>query len=176
MPNRARILLKIVFELKERAFQGKTGIDPIELMFDPVMIVGNFAVMANGNESHSIVHEGSGLTTGTWTDQGYPYFVGSIEYRQQIYVGEDFCKGRHCYLELDDVREAIDVTMNGTHIGVRLWEPYRIEVGDSLKAGVNDVRIRVWNTLANLLDLRNMDSGIIGEVRLVSKSIEKITL
>jgi hypothetical protein len=41
---------------------------------------------------------------------------------------------------------------------------------------VNDVRIRVWNSLANLLDLRNMDAGIIGGVRLVSKSIEKVTL
>ena len=169
-------VLRIVFELKERAFQGKTGIDPIELMFDPVMIVGDFAVTTNGNEIQSIVREESGLCTGTWTEQGYPFFVGSIEYRQQIYVEEEFCKGRYCYLELDDVREAIDVTVNGVHLGVRLWEPYRIDLGDSLRVGVNDVRIRVWNTLANLLDLRNMDSGIIGGVRLVSKSIQQIVL
>ena len=145
-------------------------------MFDPFMIVGDFAVATNGNGSQSITQEGSGLRSGTWTKQGYPYFAGSIEYRQQIYVDEDFCKGRYCYLELDDAREAIDITVNGTHLGVRLWEPYRIEVGDSLKVGMNDVRIRVWNTLDNLLDLRNMDSGIIGGARLVSKSIEKIML
>ena len=91
-------VLKIVFELKERAFQGKTGIDPLELMFDPVMIVGDFAVATNGNGSQSITQEGSGLRSGTWTKQGYPYFAGSIEYRQHIYVDEDFCTGRHCYL------------------------------------------------------------------------------
>ncbi len=49
----------------------------------------------------------------------------------------------------DDVLEVI---VNGQSAGVRLWEPYQIEVTDLLKPGENTIEMLVANTLVNLLE------------------------
>jgi hypothetical protein len=162
----------ISFELAERAFQGKTGIKPIELMFDPVMIVGGFSLQREGHDGEYVIDlERNELETGTWTDQGYPYFTGSIEYRQKIQLEEEFIRNRRCRLEARDIRESALLRVNGAMVGLRAWKPYRWDVTDFLKPGGNDIRIQVWNTLTNLLDLKNFDSGITGDVRIVSQEI-----
>ncbi|MBN2324234.1 MAG: hypothetical protein JXQ30_10905 [Spirochaetes bacterium] len=162
----------IGFELPERAFQGKTGIEPIELMFDPVMIVGDFSLVKEGAEGeYAIDGERNELVTGTWTDQGYPYFSGSIEYGQHVYFEDGFTRNCSCFLEAQDIREIASLCVNGRTVGLRPWKPYRWDVTGFLKPGGNDIRIRVWNTLTNLLDLKKYDSGIVGRVRIVSQEI-----
>ena len=169
--------VRISFELRERAFQGKTGIKPIELMFDPVMIIGNFLLRKGGKDGEYIIDSEIGeLGTGTWTDQGYPFYSGDIQYSQQVDLDESFIRGRRCFLEADDIREIAELHINGRKAGVRPWRPYRWEITDGLKAGGNDIRIRVWNTLTNLLDLKEYDSGIIGKVRIVSKDIATVVV
>jgi hypothetical protein len=169
--------LTISFELAERAFQGKTGITPIELMFDPAMIIGDFALEpAGGDEEYVIVGEKKGLATGSWADQGYPFYTGSIEYRQRVYLEEDFIRGRRCVLEAQEVREIASLGVNDAAVGVRPWKPYTWDVTAFLKPGENEIRIRVWNTLTNLLDLKKQDCGIIGKVRIVSREVMKARL
>jgi hypothetical protein len=169
--------LTISFELAERAFQGKTGITPIELMFDPVLIIGDFALeQAGGDGELAIDGEKKELLTGSWADQGYPYYAGSIEYRQQVYLEEDFIRGRRCLLEAQDIREIASLTVNEKTVGVRPWTPYNWDVSGLLKPGRNQIRIRVWNTLTNLLDLKKQDSGIVGKVRIVSREVVKARL
>lgn len=164
--------ISISFELAERAFQGKTGIRPIELMFDPVMVVGDFSLQKEENGGEYVIDlERNELMTGSWTDQGYPYFTGSIEYKQQVCLEEEFTKNCRCSLEAVDIREIASLCINGKTVGLRPWKPYRWDVTGFLKSGGNDVRIRVWNTLTNLLDLKKFDSGIIGKVWIVSQKI-----
>jgi hypothetical protein len=169
--------IKIVFELRERAFQGKTGIEPIELMFDPVMIVGDFMVeWSEQNDAHVLKAEKGELHTGTWTHQGYPFYSGAIEYVQQVQVEQDFLLDRKCFLELESVHEIVELEVNGKRKGVRLWRPYIFEVTDSLRSGLNDIKLRVWNTLTNLLDLKDYESGITGDVRLIARAVKKIAI
>ena len=60
-------VIKISFELPERAFQGKTGIDPIELMFDPVMIIGDFVLLTGQQKDEYVISpERAELHTGSW--------------------------------------------------------------------------------------------------------------
>ena len=170
--KRGENVVTISYELAERAFQGKTGIEPIELMFDPVMIVGDFSLLKTGNGGeYTIDLEGNTLKTGTWTGQGYPYFSGSIEYRQQVYLDDAFISNCRCMLEAEDVREIGLLRINGETVGLRPWKPHRWDITDFIKKGENDIRIRVWNTLTNLLDLKDFDSGIIGKVRIVSQRV-----
>jgi hypothetical protein len=169
--------IKISFELPERAFQGKTGIDPIELMFDPVMIIGDF-ILINGQtkDEYIIAPESAELHTGSWGDQGYPFFAGDIEYRQDIYIDARFLQGRRCFLEAENIREIAELHINGSRVGVRPWRPHTWDITGELKTGVNDIRIRVWNTLTNLLDLKDFDSGIVGNVRIISKEVKTVAV
>jgi hypothetical protein len=52
--------------------------------------------------------------------------------------------------------------------GVRLWDPYVVEVTDQLREGENEVALAVTNTLANLLNGVDRPSGLAGAPTLVA--------
>jgi len=163
-----RNTVRIDFVLPERAFQGKTGIDPIELMFDPVLIIGDFRIRESGDD-YTLIPEAQKILTGSWTHQGYPFYSGSMDYRQEVFIEDSFIQGTRCYLSVDGVREVMECIVNGKKQGVRMWEPYQVDITDSIKAGANTICLRVWNTLTNLLDLKDFDSGLIGPVKIIAK-------
>ena len=73
----------------------------------------------------------------------------------------------------DDV---LEVLVNGQSAGVRLWEPYQIEVTRLLKSGENTIEMRVANTLVNLLERVERPSGLAGAPRLVPYQIFEYNL
>ena len=64
----------------------------------------------------------------------------------------------------DDV---LDVHVNGAPAGVRLWDPYTIEVTDLVREGENEISLSVTNTLVNLLSGTPRPSGMAGPPSLV---------
>jgi hypothetical protein len=64
----------------------------------------------------------------------------------------------------DDV---LEVEVNGQAAGVRLWDPYTVEVTGLLRPGGNELVLRVANTPANLLNGSPRPSGLAGTPRLV---------
>lgn len=170
--------IRIKFELKERAFQGKTGIDPIEIMYDPVFIVGDFKLMPDDMQENGYIieKEESEIQVGSWTKQGYPYFKGCIELSQRIYLEDDLTKGKKIFLKSDDLREIAELSINGSIVGLRPWQPYIFDVTDYVKAGENLVTIKLWNTLTNLLDLKIFESGMIKNPYFVSKEIKTVKI
>lgn len=65
----------------------------------------------------------------------------------------------------DDV---LEVVVNGRSAGVRLWEPYGVEVTGLLVEGENEIELRVANTLVNLLEAVIRPSGLAGAPELVA--------
>jgi hypothetical protein len=59
----------------------------------------------------------------------------------------------------DDV---LEVELNGRSVGVRLWDPYVVDVTGALRPGRNDLALVVANTPANLLNGTARPSGIAG--------------
>jgi hypothetical protein len=57
--------------------------------------------------------------------------------------------------------------VNGTSAGVRLWDPYVVELTDLLRNGENTLELRVANTARNLLSGVARPSGLAGPPRLV---------
>jgi beta-galactosidase/beta-glucuronidase len=55
------------------------------------------------------------------------------------------------YLDLGQVANLAEVTLNGQPIGTAWTAPYRLDVTDALRKGDNQLRIRVTNTWANRL-------------------------
>jgi hypothetical protein len=61
--------------------------------------------------------------------------------------------------------DAVEVVVNGQTAGVRLWEPYEIDITDVVQPGENTLELRVTNTLINLLEAVQRPSGLAGAPR-----------
>jgi len=85
-------------------------------------------------------------------DKGIQYFSGTGTYTNAIKApAEWFQKGARFYLDLGDVKNLAEVSLNGKPLGIAWKPPFRIEVTDVLKPGVNALEIRVTNLWVNRL-------------------------
>jgi hypothetical protein len=124
-------------------------------------------------------------------DPGVKYFSGSATYTKTIEVpASAFSSGAHLWLDLGDVENIADVTVNGKRQGTVWKAPFRIDVTQSLVPGSNQIVVRVTNLWVNRLigdqqpwalkkyaftdfapykaDSPLLPSGLIGPVRLLS--------
>lgn len=72
-----------------------------------------------------------------------PHHSGAVEYETVIELRGS---GR-AVLDLGHVRGTAEVWLDGKPLGVRLWRPYRFELGRELPRGGYRLRVRVTNTL-----------------------------
>ena len=142
-----------------------TVIKATDGLLDLVKLVGDFAV-ERGDGSQRISAPRSTLHPASWVDQGYPYYSGRGLYRRQFDLPADF-DGQRIFLEPEMVDDTLEVLVNGQRAGVRLWEPYQVELTKFLKQGSNTLELRVANTPINLLEAVPRPSGLAGPPRLV---------
>jgi hypothetical protein len=129
----------------------------------------------------------------SWSDNpdpGVKYFSGTGTYTKTIQAPEEWFKtGARLFLDLGDVKNLAEVSVNGQPLGI-LWKtPFRADVTSVLKAGANTLQIKVTNLWVNRLigdqqpnaakkytytavefyraDSPLLPSGLIGPVRIV---------
>lgn len=85
-------------------------------------------------------------------DTGVRYFSGSAVYEKDIEIPSESLKnGREVWLDLGEVKNFAEVSLNGRELGV-LWKPpYRVNVTAAAKPGRNKLAIRVTNLWPNRL-------------------------
>ncbi|WP_381803327.1 glycosyl hydrolase [Streptomyces niveus] len=111
---------------------------------------------------------------GSWTDLD-PAHSGSAVYEREFTLDARTLSGRLWSLDLGDVRDVAEITVNGGELPARLWAPYRCDVTSALRAGTNVVRVRVTNTGANAHgEVRS--SGLLGPVLLRPERLERVRL
>ena len=85
-------------------------------------------------------------------DPGVKYFSGIGTYTKTVNApSEWFRKGSRLWLDLGDVRNLAEVTINGKNLGETWHKPYRVDVTSTLKAGTNEITIKVVNAWVNRL-------------------------
>lgn len=108
-------------------------------------------------------------------------FSGSAEYATKFSISPDWLEtGSHVQLDLGNVGDVAEVTVNGKAAAQLLLHPYRCDVTEFIKPGLNTLRVIVTNSptnhlLANGVDLSNVagpkpepeHSGLIGPVTLL---------
>ena len=91
----------------------------------------------------------------SWTDNsdaGVKYFSGAGTYTKSINADASwFKKGGHIWLDLGDVKNLAEVTVNGKSLGVIWHAPYRVDATSALKPGANELSIKVVNSWVNRL-------------------------
>ncbi len=89
---------------------------------------------------------GSGrMPFGSWDELGLPHYAGGVVYSAEITLPEKIAGST--VLDLGRVRGSVDVSVNGTGCGTRIWHPYRFDVSKAVRPGANTLEIRVFNTL-----------------------------
>ena len=129
------------------------------------------------------------------SDEGVKYFSGKGTYAKTIDAAADwFVKDAHVWLDLGDVKNLAEVTVNGQPLGIVWKKPYRVDVTGALKPGENAVAIRVTNAWVNRIvgdrqpnvtktyiftspkfykaDSKLVASGLLGLVRIIRTSKE----
>jgi hypothetical protein len=128
----------------------------------------------------------------SWTDSqdnGVKYFSGIGTYTKTIQATADwFKKGATLWIDLGDVKNLAEVTVNGKPLGIVWHAPYRVDASSALKSGANEITIKVINTWVNRLigdqqsdattkytfadvkpykaDSKLLESGLLGPVKL----------
>lgn len=119
------------------------------------------------------LHEGA-IGLGDWSGQGLVDHSGGVRYRCEVASSGDVA-----VLDLGSVRGTVDVSVNGSRAGVRIWSPYRVDVRGLFVDGDNVIEVEVHNTLAPHLAAVGSTrgvlpgqcrSGLFGPVRLLHDS------
>lgn len=91
----------------------------------------------------------------SWSDSadaGVKYFSGTGTYTRTIEApAEWFEKGATLWIDLGDVKNLAQVTVNGKPLGVVWHAPYRVDVTSALKPGANTLSVAVTNAWVNRL-------------------------
>jgi len=80
-------------------------------------------------------------------------FSGRGVYTTSFTVAAD--TGSRLILDLGDVREVAEVTVNGKHAATLLLRPYQVDITEFVRPGENALEIAVTNTLYNAMTLRD---------------------
>ncbi|WP_329457305.1 glycosyl hydrolase [Streptomyces sp. NBC_01497] len=135
------------------------------------------AVPLDGDWSFHFDRDGAGTSArplGSWTGTDASY-SGSAVYERRFTLDARTLSGHVWSLDLGDVRDVAEITVNGTALPARLWPPYRVDVTSALRAGANAVRVRVTNTGANAHG-DTIASGLLGPVALRPERLVQVPL
>lgn len=82
-------------------------------------------------------------------EEGIKYFSGTATYKNTLLISTPEMKQGKLMMNLGKVGNLAQVFVNGRDMGIVWKYPYTIEITEALKAGVNDIEIRVTNLWVN---------------------------
>jgi hypothetical protein len=89
----------------------------------------------------------------SWSDNkedGVRYFSGTATYTKTVQAAPDWFKaGTELWIDLGDVKNLAEVSVNGKSLGIVWKMPFRIEVTQAMKPGGNTIEIKVTNLWVN---------------------------
>jgi len=127
-------------------------------LVDLLKVIGSFAV-AERDGVQVLTQPVATLRLGDWVTQQLPYYAGSVTYEIPVDIPAHWA-GKTVYFDADIGTDVLDVQVNGQSAGVRLWKPYRLDIGALLTPGQNMLAVKVTNTLANMLNAARIPSGL----------------
>lgn len=110
----------------------------------------------------------------SWTDskdEGIRLFSGIATYHKTFDAPAALTKQARVFLELGDLAEIAEVSLNGKMLGIVWLPPYRIEVTGVLQTGANELTVRVANLWANRF---NGDSLLPLEKRFTRSNLDRM--
>ncbi len=90
----------------------------------------------------------------SWTErpeEGIRHYSGTAVYRKTFTLAKELVVAGGLALDLGDLREMAEVTLNGQALGVLWSRPFRVDIAKAARAGENQLEIKVVNNWPNRL-------------------------
>jgi len=145
--------------------------DATDGLLDLVKLIGRFRL----DDAGAIDSKRASASPLPWTEQGYPFLSGTAVYRCRVELPPDAGDAR-VFVEADAGDDVLEVLVDGASVGVRLWEPYGVEITDAVPGGAFTLGLRVANTAVNLLGGTPRPSGLRAPPRVVVRRPVRIDL
>ncbi|SDC68518.1 glycosyl hydrolase [Niabella drilacis] len=99
----------------------------------------------------------------SWTafeDPDLKYYSGKGVYTTRFRITEEERKGRRILLDLGNVQDLAEIKVNGVNPVIKWCFPYRIDITEAIKPGINTLSVGVVNLWANrLIGDRKLPAG-----------------
>ncbi|MCL4378911.1 MAG: hypothetical protein M1409_11170 [Actinobacteria bacterium] len=144
---------------------------PEDGLVEPMRLFGDFIVEHMGDKGMGAIikklEQPHNIFSGSWTDYGYPFYSGTGIYEQDFVVNNEENHGYR--LKCSDVRDIMEIELNGKVVDVLLWPPYETEITKFIKKGKNHLILRVTNSVYNMIEGIAKPSGIFGPVTITEQ-------
>ena len=114
---------------------------------EPLFVMGEFSVRPAG-KGWVIEAPVNKLTTGSWKDQGLPFYPWGITYSMDYNIEKP--EG-HYLLGLGEWSGTVtEVSVNETYKNVIAFPPYQLDITDQIRPGINTIAVTVIGSNKNL--------------------------
>ena len=120
-----------------------------DIELENLYVIGGFKVIKNEcNQNFVLIKEEKSLSSGDWVSQGYPFYCGSMIYRQDIKLEQiEYTKA---FLSLKNPAGSVfRVSVNEEEVEILAWPPWKVDISSFIKSGDNRIVIEVVSTLRN---------------------------
>lgn len=126
---------------------------PLPVETKPASIGGPWKVEFQSGRGAPAVSKFETLVS--WTensDAGVKYFSGTATYSTSFHTpAKWFNRGARLWMDLGDVKNIAEVSVNGRYLGIIWKPPFRVDVTGAVKSGTNVLEIKVTNLWVNRL-------------------------
>ena len=155
---------------KSLIFESEKNKLSYDMEIEAIYLKGDFAVKTDSDfeslERRAVCTSGDfylttapkALKSGEIASQGYPFFAGSMTFKQKVILTADECNNRSikfCRLPSSVTK----VKVNGRDAGTVMWQPYEINISNLLNEGDNEIEITITGNLRNLLGPFHLKDG-----------------
>jgi hypothetical protein len=106
------------------------------------------------------------LEVGSWTEQGFPFYVGTMDYIANFSLPSSYLDAK-AILSLGQIKEAVEVEVNGKIAGYLFSAPWELEIEDFLKEGDNEIRLRITNCPPQVYGEQCRASGLLSPAKIL---------
>ncbi len=108
-----------------------------------ILLKGDFSLYLFERE-WAIGKRKSTLQVGSWTEQGFPFYVGTMDYITMFTLPSLYV-GKKAILSFGQIKEMVEVEVNGQKVGFLYSPPWELEIGQALREGENELVLRITN-------------------------------
>lgn len=163
---------QLAFDLTASAWLGRNELvitgesaaqSPLSVL-DHLSIVGHYAIR-HLEGIDIICPVPTSITTGSWTEQGFPYFSGVGIYRQRVMIPDSFI-GHAMSIQFENTAGQVEIVVNHKEAGLLRESPWKADLTEFIIPGENLFEFRVDNRIRMDVSLPQKPSGLLQPVSL----------
>jgi len=120
----------------------------LDVEVEDIFLVGDFGVRRIDPSRFVIAREPTQLKDGSWVDQGFPFYSGTLRYQKHMTI--PMRKKARYVLRLNNPRGTLfSVSLNGRATGFLWKQPWELDISDAVTKGKNVLEVEVVSSLRN---------------------------